>query len=259
VRNRLTIYIISVVLFLPVYVFSQQDSIKQAFKIGDYYALLSGKFYSKSYCNSGDCPANVSEIVADPIVSIRGNRDSAKVVGFWMSIGYNGVFGDLSSPNDSLTKEMIERLYQASTGTFIIIKYVQYRGRDGHIDSANGVVVQITESGQDALIKKSTKFASIGGITKSGNISFRALKSIKKLTIQGGATTDKIVSFELHTPIDTVFEKVVSKNEYFTPRMNYLMQMCPNMAVIEINNVHIISNGQDCIIPGIKLTLGNEE
>jgi hypothetical protein len=252
------IYIFILVLLLPAFVFAQQDSTKQTFKIGDIGTVLSCK-YSQTGSRYQAPEVNVSELVANPTLSIHG-IDSARVVSFTMAIQIaNGRWINSSSSNDSLSKQMIDNLYQMPSGSYFIIQDVFYKNKNGQRNPATGISVKINESGEDALIKKSTKFASVGGITKSGNISFGALKRINKLTIQGGTTTDKIVSFELRTPMDTAGELLVSTNEYFTPRMKYLMQMCPNMAGVQIINVHIISNGQDCLIPGIKLNIGSED
>jgi hypothetical protein len=86
---------------------------------GNCKATLSNKF-------KGEALARLSEIVSNPEITLMDCGDSSKVISFSIGIGIHGSFSFYHVLGNSLTKEVINKLNQTTSGDLIKIRNIEY-------------------------------------------------------------------------------------------------------------------------------------
>jgi len=248
---------LSLILLLPTLLFAQQDSTKPSFRIGKCRIEVAGK------TNDQDT-VTIAELLKDPEVKLQGCFGQ-KLLSYQLSTASSGLTAFwCENPSDSLqprfTNNMIRNLQILNDESLVIIQNIKCISNDKTIDTLPNLTLKISELTGSSIKTRPKKYAAIGMITKSGTLSYRALKGINKLTIQGGSSSDIITHFQLGADgYDPSPDIEISDNASFTSKMKDLMQKTPEGGHIYIENVHILSNGENHLIPGIIITINNPE
>jgi len=130
----------------------KKDSISNSYKTwGALNNNICTVVFARIYCdgNLNHVVADVNEILKYPKIEVAGQRDSARVISFSVrDSSVNGVYFDLHTTGNTLTKEMQKQFKQLAelggyktAGGYAIIKDIRYVSNKDTLSARNIILV----------------------------------------------------------------------------------------------------------------------